>query len=151
MIERGKRGSPIGFIGASTLKIIACVFMLIDHMGLILFPKVAAFRMLGRLAYPLFAYFIAEGCHYTKRKVKRFLLIFGIGIGYLIFYYFISGVFYASIFMTFSVSILMIELADILKGWIFDDIKWYKAVAAPVAFFAAASLAYILFEYVDFD
>lgn len=53
-------------MNSSTLKIFACVVMLIDHIGYIFFPKLIVFRIVGRLAFPLFAYFIAEG--YRKSK-----------------------------------------------------------------------------------
>ena len=43
------------------LKIIAMVSMLLDHMGLLFFPDEQIFRILGRIAFPIFAYMIAEG------------------------------------------------------------------------------------------
>lgn len=51
---------------SSTLKILACIFMLIDHIGYVFFPKVILLRIIGRLAFPIFAYFIAEGYRRTK-------------------------------------------------------------------------------------
>ncbi len=69
-----------GFLNGNTLKFIACITMLIDHVGLILFPQFAIFRILGRISFPLFAFMIAEGCRYTKNKLKHFLMIFGLGI-----------------------------------------------------------------------
>ena len=59
---------------SSTLKLLACLFMLIDHAGLLLFPRYKIFRIIGRLAFPIFAYLIAEGCRYTRNKLKHFLL-----------------------------------------------------------------------------
>lgn len=57
------------------VKIIAIITMFIDHFGLIFFPKVMIFRCIGRIAFPLFAYCIAEGCYYTKNKLKFLLNI----------------------------------------------------------------------------
>lgn len=51
---------------SSTLKILACIFMLIDHIGYVFFPKIILLRIIGRLAFPIFAYFIAEGYRRTK-------------------------------------------------------------------------------------
>lgn len=48
----------------SMLKIIACLLMLIDHLGAALFPEVVILRMIGRLSFPIFAYLIAVG--YSK-------------------------------------------------------------------------------------
>jgi len=52
------------------LKIIACVLMLIDHMGAALFPKVIILRMIGRLSFPIFAYLIAIGYSKTNSFSK---------------------------------------------------------------------------------
>lgn len=53
-------------MNSSTLKILACIFMLIDHAGYVLFPNLIVMRIIGRLAFPIFAYFIAEGYRRTK-------------------------------------------------------------------------------------
>lgn len=45
---------------AGTLKLIAMVSMLIDHTGYILFPQVIVLRWIGRLAFPLFLYFLSR-------------------------------------------------------------------------------------------
>lgn len=53
--------------------------MTIDHIGVILYPDFILFRMIGRLAFPFFAYLIAIGLRSTKKPVKYMLtlLIFG--------------------------------------------------------------------------
>ena len=71
----------------SILKIIAAVTMLIDHAGLILFPEQHWMRIVGRIAFPLFAYCIAEGYRYTRHRLRYFLQIFLLGIGCQIVYY----------------------------------------------------------------
>ncbi|MBR6568083.1 MAG: hypothetical protein IKK60_05475 [Clostridia bacterium] len=58
------------------LKLIACLSMLIDHIGFVLFPEVQLFRILGRIAMPLFAFFIGEGCLHTRDRRKYFLRLF---------------------------------------------------------------------------
>jgi hypothetical protein len=40
--------------------------MLIDHTGAILYPQVGILRIIGRLAFPIFVYLIAEGYRKTK-------------------------------------------------------------------------------------
>ncbi|MBU3144309.1 TraX family protein [Clostridium sp. CF012] len=62
----------------SMLKIIACVLMLIDHMGAALFPEAIIMRMIGRLSFPIFAYLIAIGYSKTNSFSKYVyrLLIF---------------------------------------------------------------------------
>ena len=52
------------------IRLIACICMFIDHAGKMLFPQVPAMRLIGRLAFPLFAYGIAVGAVYTKNPEK---------------------------------------------------------------------------------
>ena len=52
------------------IKLMACLFMLIDHAGKMLFPQIAEMRLIGRLAFPMFAYGIAIGAVYTRNPVK---------------------------------------------------------------------------------
>ena len=63
-----------------TIKIIAITTMLVDHMGAILFPQAIWMRMIGRLAFPLFAWMIAQGFRYThsRRHYLIRLLVFAV-------------------------------------------------------------------------
>lgn len=42
--------------------------MLVDHIGVILFPEQIMFRIIGRLSMPLFAYCIARGFYHSRRR-----------------------------------------------------------------------------------
>ncbi len=60
------------------LRIIAFTTMAIDHIGLIFFPQFIIFRIIGRIAMPLFAFSIAEGYVRTRNVDKygqRILLL----------------------------------------------------------------------------
>lgn len=48
------------------LKLFAILTMLVDHVGAVLFPQYLAFRVIGRLAFPIFMYLIAQGLIYTS-------------------------------------------------------------------------------------
>lgn len=48
------------------LKLIAITTMLIDHMGAALFPQYFTMRIIGRIAFPIYAYCITLGCCHTK-------------------------------------------------------------------------------------
>ncbi len=95
------------------LKIIACLTMLIDHIGYLLFPQVMWLRWIGRLAMPLFAFFIAEGARYTSNKLRYFLQIFLLGVGCQlvdIIEQAVTGTvhsFYLNILITFSFSLVI--------------------------------------------
>lgn len=53
-------------LDGGALKCIAAALMLTDHVGAILLPEVPALRCVGRLAFPLFAFFIVEGYAHTR-------------------------------------------------------------------------------------
>ncbi|NLM15522.1 MAG: hypothetical protein GX218_06645 [Clostridiaceae bacterium] len=60
------------------LKILACLFMLIDHAGyyfgdLIPYPLYMGMRSIGRLAFPLFAWMVARSIHKTRNPFFYFL------------------------------------------------------------------------------
>lgn len=59
------------------LKLLAIVTMTIDHIGAIFFPYVKMWRIVGRLAFPIFCYCLAVGCEYT-RSPKRYAARLGI-------------------------------------------------------------------------
>lgn len=55
------------------MQIIAMLSMLVDHVGLVFFSEHTGWRLIGRLAFPLYAYGIVQGYHYT-RDVRRYLI-----------------------------------------------------------------------------
>lgn len=61
------------------IKLLAMVSMLIDHAGLILFPEITLFRIIGRLSFPLLAYQIGVGFSHTGSFKNYFfrLVLFG--------------------------------------------------------------------------
>lgn len=120
----------------SVIKIIAALTMLIDHAGLILFPGQYWMRIVGRIAFPLFAYCIAEGYRYTRHRLRYFLQIFLLGVGCQIVYYIAERDWYLGILLTFSLSIVLMELARRCKAAFQSEDK-KAAWLWGVAFFAA--------------
>lgn len=65
-------------ISQETLKLIACVTMLIDHIGAIFVPGYAL-RAIGRVSFPIYCFLLAEGAYYT-RNPKKYTLRLAIGM-----------------------------------------------------------------------
>ncbi|MBO7357578.1 MAG: hypothetical protein J6U37_03530 [Lachnospiraceae bacterium] len=99
-------------LNSNAIKFIALISMTIDHVGLMLFPDMMMLRYIGRLAFPIFAYMIAEGCFYTRNKKKHFLMIFGLGVLCQFVYYFALNSLNQGILIAFSLSVLTIYSID---------------------------------------
>lgn len=95
-------------MSANLLKIIGVIAMTIDHIGFFLFPKEMFLRMIGRIAYPIFAYFIAEGCAYSRHQKKYFCSVLLVGMLCSTVSYLAEKSLYQSIMITFTCSIGLI-------------------------------------------
>lgn len=59
-----------GFLSSNALKLIAMTAMVIDHASVIfLGPEPNIWRGIGRIAFPIFAFMIAQGAVHTKNKL----------------------------------------------------------------------------------
>lgn len=143
----------IGLTG-NELKLIAMLAMLTDHVGLYLFPDVLLFRMIGRIAFPIFAFMIAEGCQYTRNRFRYLAGIAGLGILCQIVVTVVTRSLHMGILLTFSLSIAIIYTTDaflakrtLVRGAI-------AAFCVLAAIFISAVLPYLLGERnfkVDYD
>ncbi len=52
------------------LKLIAMISMVIDHAGKMFFGQYQIMRILGRVAFPIYAYCVAVGCVYSRDRFK---------------------------------------------------------------------------------
>lgn len=62
------------------LKLVAMYSMLIDHTGKMFFPQYQIMRIVGRMAFPIYAYCIAVGCVYSRNRLKYLTRIMLIGL-----------------------------------------------------------------------
>ncbi|MBR2337630.1 MAG: hypothetical protein IKA61_06775 [Clostridia bacterium] len=142
-----QKNFKFAFLSGNMLKILAAVCMVCDHVGLMFFPTVPIFRIIGRIAFPIFAFMIAEGCKYTKNKIKYFGMIFLMGVVFQMVYYVVDKSLYFCIFITFSTSILMIYALQLFKKQVFS--KWnssylIRVVASLLLFSALVFGVYVL-------
>ena len=72
-----RKASIAGSTSTGWLKLIALVFMFIDHAGKMCFPAVPEMRILGRIAFPLYCWCMVVGATNT-RSFPRYLLRVGL-------------------------------------------------------------------------
>lgn len=134
------------------LKLIATVTMFIDHTGAAFAPffDTTKLRIIGRIAFPIYAFLIAEGCRHTK-NIKKYLLrlfIFALisEVPYDLFHSITDNPFsnqfsyfnlsHQNVFFTLFLGALAIYLYELIKP---KDIMF-----AFTPFLVCASIAYIL-------
>ena len=104
-------------ITAGGLHILAMALMLCDHMWATLFPAAEWLTCLGRLAFPIFSFLLAEGFFHTH-NLRRYLLrlLLGAVLSEIPFNLIYSGsVFYPfhqNVLWTFLLSLLLMALMD---------------------------------------
>ena len=94
------------------LKLLALIAMTCDHVGLQMLPQFILLRIIGRLAAPLFACMIAEGCRYTHNRGRYLGRLLGMAALCQIAYFAAMRSLYQCIFVTFSLSVCLIYALD---------------------------------------
>jgi len=93
--------------------------MLIDHIGAVLFPYAEWMRGIGRLAMPIYCFFIAEGMHYTKNRAAYLgrMLLFALlsELPFDLAFYGGWYPYYQNVLLTFALAISGI--------WAFEEIR----------------------------
>ena len=89
--------------------------MLIDHVGLYLLGNNIWFRIIGRIAMPIFAFFIAEGMKYTKNRKRYILTLLIFALVSQIPHYLGSGFYMLNILFTFLIAISVILIVENIK------------------------------------
>jgi hypothetical protein len=89
--------------------------MLIDHIGAVFYPQVTLFRIIGRIAFPIFAYQIGVGYKNTKNLRKYLLRLLLVGI--------ISQVPYSLLFTTKTLNIFFTLLIGLIAITVYERIN----------------------------
>ena len=133
-------------LDGTSLKIIAMISMVIDHVGDLFFPELLWPRMIGRLAMPIFSFCIAEGYAHTRDK-NKYLLRIGIfalvsEIPFDLAFDGRIGFSHQNIMLTFAISILALKIFDLLCDG--DKQTVGKTVLGTLAVVVMAFLAFLL-------
>ena len=125
------------------LKLIALLTMIIDHVGAIFFSFEPNFRIIGRIAFPIYCFLLVEGYFHT-RDVKKYsirLLIFAL-VSEIPFDYAFFGELnniHQNIFFTLFLGLMAVHVME----------KY--TLKNPIISFAGLFIAVILSEYLRTD
>lgn len=119
-----------------TLKIMAIIFMTMDHMYTILpkeFNIPIWFGYFGKLADPIFFYLAVEGFYYTSSRKKYISRVLSMGLVMV----FVDIVFkiHNNIFLSIGFGLLMLSGIELLKNSRQDNINKLKGIVLTVLFF----------------
>lgn len=92
------------------LKIIAILTMLIDHVGVIFFPDEITYSLVGRLAFPLFCWGVAEGFSRTSHFYKYLTRLVVIALISQIPYQYLFNNIYLNVCFTLALGLLTIKI-----------------------------------------
>lgn len=114
-----------GNTDTSLLKIVALVSMIADHVGVAFFPGVLEFRVIGRIAMPLYAWCLVVGSEYTSNALKYALRLFVLGVISQPFYIMALGNSWSKLNILFLLCLGLLAIAGIQKK------RWYSQYWAP--------------------
>ena len=108
------------------------IFMLVDHIGAKLLPQYRILRVIGRLAFPIFAFQIAEGYFHTsnfKRYAQRLLVFALISESPFNLLIMSSPVypFHQNVMFTFCIALVLLHMTD--KAW---NRHWWEGLLVAV-------------------
>ena len=131
-------------LNSNQLKLLALVAMTCDHVGRMLLPQYPVLMYIGRLAFPIFAYLIAEGCAHTRNRKRYLYSMLSLALGCQVVYWLALDSWYQCVLVSFSLAISLIYLLDWAKnsataaGWV------AFAMAVFTAFFVCWGLPQLL-------
>ncbi len=112
-------------LSGSALKVIAVLSMVADHCAYYLMEHGTLFcevmRCFGRIAFPVFAFLIAEGFQYTRNRMKYFLQLLGFAVVSEVPWYLLNGADGThNVLFTLALGVMALAAFEALKK---DDIQ----------------------------
>ncbi|WP_244898319.1 TraX family protein [Paenibacillus xylanexedens] len=102
---------------------IAMITMLIDHIGAVFFPHIIELRIIGRIAFPIYAFAVYVGYKHTRDVQKYIWRLFWIAI--------ISQVPFMAAFNHYSLNVVWTLWSALLVLFVIDKLK-SKLLAIPI-------------------
>lgn len=131
-------------LSAFILKVIAVISMAIDHTGAVLFPNITVLRYIGRIAFPIYCFLIAEGYAHTK-SAPKYLMRLGLFalISEVPYNLAFGGEFFnfsgCNVFVTLFFGLLALMLFDTVLTW--RDLPGFVSYLTALVPVAAIALA----------
>lgn len=127
-----------GILSGNQLKIIAVIAMTLDHIGVQILTDCEILRIIGRIAYPVFAYMIAEGCRYTRNRARYLIMMAVSALICQLVYFFAMNSLSQCILVTFTLSIALI--------YAFDNTMTKRDYASRIVALAQLVIVYLITE-----
>jgi len=107
-------------LSGSTMKLIALFSMLTDHSAYYLMEHgtllYEAMRCFGRIAFPVFAFLIAEGFRHTRNRMKYFLQLLGFAVVSEVPWYLLNGADGThNVLFTLALGVLALAAFEVMK------------------------------------
>lgn len=144
------------FLSTTKIKILAVLLMVIDHIGVAFFPDIMTFRIIGRLAFPIFVYLVVQGyfltTNFNKYAIRLFLLALISEIPYDFFMYgewftmksqnvcfsLLLALYFVRFYDNFqkvNQRLIIVTLFSALAFWLKVDYLWLGTLYAMVFYF----------------
>ena len=125
-------------LSGSALKVIALVSMVTDHSAYYLMEHgtllYEVMRCFGRIAFPVFAFLIAEGFRHTRNRMKYFLQLLGFAVVSEVPWYLLNGADGThNVLFTLALGVMALTAFETLK----KDGILCGAVILSIAYFAS--------------
>jgi hypothetical protein len=120
-----------------SLQWIAMFTMLIDHIGIVWFSDSSIWRIVGRIAFPIYTFYVAQGMIYTQNRKKYIIRLAVLAI--------ISQFPFSLLFDTTSINVIGTFLISVSAYYLMDHFK-----GSPLRFLFPI-IAAVLLEQFHFD
>lgn len=130
-------------LNANQLKLLACLFMLVDHIGYLLLPQYQILRIVGRLSFPLFAVMAANGWQHSHNRILYLLRLSIFALLFQPVFRICMATSKWNIFATLFLGLLAIACYEVLS----QQIHQSAGLIAVIAIAMLANLIYVDYSY----
>ena len=123
------------------IKFIAIACMIVDHVSVAFFPKVYEMRLIGRIAFPLFAWCLCVGAEYTRDIWKYALRLLIVGILSQPIYAWAMNHEWNSLNVFFELLLGLLAIAAVRENWK-GSRYWGPALALTAVFALPLNYSY---------